>query len=307
MFYNTENLFDTIDNHTTIDEDFTPIGRLKYDSERYHTKIEHTARVINEAVLDGMPEIIGLAEIENTDVLHDLVSKLNNSSDYSVHVGISRDIRGIENALITHSRFKSIKLETHNIDLDEERPTRPILALLLEDTETKIQYWVMVNHWPSRYGGVEASNWKRVRALETLSAAILKYRQNYPDAKIVVMGDFNDDSTTDNIKALSKCETDSDPCLINTHAHIDGTGRGSYAYQGEWNMLDQIMVDKQLIDGSNLTWTKENAGDIVVKDWMLYESTKYDDFLPTRTYAGNRYYGGYSDHLPVILPFYNQR
>ncbi len=47
LFYNVENLFDTINDPKTSDNEFTPKGRNKWTSEKYNIKIDNIATVIS--------------------------------------------------------------------------------------------------------------------------------------------------------------------------------------------------------------------------------------------------------------------
>ena len=65
-FYNVENLFDTIDDPDTFDEDYTIEGRYKYSKENYQEKIDKTAQVISEigsSQTKNKPVLVGLAEL----------------------------------------------------------------------------------------------------------------------------------------------------------------------------------------------------------------------------------------------------
>jgi predicted extracellular nuclease len=301
LFYNTENFFDTLDNPNTLDEDFTPNGRFEYTGERFETKAQHLAKVINSSVDDGMPELIGLCEVENEEVIKSLIDNLHNKESYNFCLSNSNDLRGINNALIVHNRFSLLKLENHHIELEDERPTRPVLAVYLRDQLTKEHFWILINHWPSRYGGAEASDWKRLKASAVVKKAISEYQTEYPNAHIIVMGDFNDYPTNQSVMDLVNCEEKQLGCLVNTHSHIEGTGQGSYFYAGQWNMLDQILIGQSLTKPASQFYVPKNSGQIVKHDWMLYESKKHNQMLPNRTYSSGTYYGGYSDHLPVIL------
>ena len=97
LFYNTENLFDTIDNPDTRDEDFTPSGKLKYNDERYEQKLENLAQVINSAFEKSSPSIIGLCEVENKAVVQALIDRIE--GQYQVVHFESPDFRGIDNAI----------------------------------------------------------------------------------------------------------------------------------------------------------------------------------------------------------------
>lgn len=295
MFYNVENLFDTIDQPEFADEDFTPQGRYGHNSSRYVTKVKNLRRVIDTTFDGSFPSLIGLAEVENRQVLRDLVNA-GGGSWRIVHRD-SPDGRGIDNALLYDARELTI-LDSSWIEVDlgeEERPTRDILeAKFLWKNEYVI--YVYVNHWPSRYGGAEESAWKRNTASQTLQHRLQYIRNNDCLATIIVMGDMNDHPSNTSVGALSNCNNG--PCLYNTVAKFEGTDIGSHAYRGEWGILDHILVSKDLLVRENLILLEDESG-FVKHPFMLYEDRRSGAFFPSRTYSGSNYYGGFSDHLPV--------
>lgn len=303
MFYNVENLFDTVDQAGKFDEDFTPSGKLEYTTARYNQKLQNIARVINAAFANEHAHIVGLCEVENGIVLEDLKALLAQSAKLRVVHRESFDQRGIDNALMVDTTVCDvIEIGLKEIDLgDSERPTRGILWVIMYDKLAKEEIIVCVNHWPSRYGGVEASDWKRIKASETLQELIIELNEKHPKAHFIAMGDFNDNPTNNSLLALEKCMTLNDPCMVNMHKHIHGTDAGSHAYQGEWSVLDQILLSQTLLDKKGKLFAESATGSFVRLDWMLYESSFDGKRYPSRTYGGTKYFGGFSDHLPAVL------
>jgi hypothetical protein len=80
-------------------------------------------------------------------------------------------------------------------------------------------------------------------------------------------------------------------------------GRGTYNYRGTWNMLDQVIISYSLLNQEQGLTTGYESGRILKEEWMLYESEKYGEKLPSSTYTGDEYFGGPSDHLPVYVNF----
>ena len=75
-FYNVENLFDTEDSPHTLDREFTPKGKKKWGPYRYQLKVEKLGKAITRIGEDHSqlpPIFIGLAEVENSTVLDDLL------------------------------------------------------------------------------------------------------------------------------------------------------------------------------------------------------------------------------------------
>ncbi|MEZ4722035.1 MAG: hypothetical protein R2813_09195 [Flavobacteriales bacterium] len=302
MFYNTENLFDTIDNPLTSDEEFTPEGKNQYTSERYQTKLTNLSKVIDAAFEAENPDVLGLCEVENKAVVQDLISKVNGAERFQIVHHESNDQRGIDNALIYNSiRLHLIGEGVREIDLGkDERPTRPILWAHFKDIKSGNELIVCINHWPSRYGGEDESRWKRAKASEVLESLINELKWKYPKAQLVAMGDFNDHPDDESVKRLENCEKSSDACLVNMHKHLTSEGKGTHAYKDEWGVLDQMLVGQNVVGATTGFSAIDNSGETVSFDWMMYES-KDKKLFPSRTYGGAHYYGGYSDHLPITL------
>ena len=146
--------------------------------------------------------------------------------------------------------------------------------------------------------GVEAA-----KVLKAKTDAIFAENAN---AKIVVIGDFNDEpinkSVTDVLGAKPNTAntTYKDKDLINLTHSIKMSGEGTYNYQGNWNMLDQIIVSEGLLQAKKGLKTSIGSAVIYRQDFLLFKHKKYGE-TPNRTYGGSRYYGGYSDHLPIYL------
>ena len=299
VFYNVENLFDTIDNPLTKDEDFTPHGKLAYDSHRYNTKLKHIAAVLDSSFQKGDPDIIGLCEVENEQVLIDLTLQLPKRNWKIVHVD-SPDGRGIDNAIIFNAnRLVLLHSQTIGVDLGkDERPSRDILQVELQDRKGGGELVLFVNHWPSRYGGAAESNWKRMKASQSLSEAVRKV-ENATNRNIIIMGDFNDHPDNSSIQSLSNCDTGL--CMINLYEQFLGSDNGTHVYKGEWGVLDQILVTKNLLNGTSEYSIVQGSVGPYKSDFMLFTDKKSGKKFPSRTYGGPNYYGGYSDHLPVRL------
>ena len=76
-FYNLENLFDTIDNPLKKDE-YSPVLQMKTNkSKAYRSKVDNMARVLSEIGKEKTGKtaaVLGICEIENSDVLDDLLN-----------------------------------------------------------------------------------------------------------------------------------------------------------------------------------------------------------------------------------------
>ncbi|MFT4667083.1 MAG: putative extracellular nuclease [Polaribacter sp.] len=303
-FYNVENLFDTLDDPLTRDEEFTPTGKKKWSEERYQTKLDQIAQVLGDM---NYPAVVGFCEVENAKVLQDLVQKTK-LKDYNykyVHYD-SPDKRGIDNGLIyIDGLFKVTNSDATRIDFPKEvvegYTTRDILHVEGVFRQKDTMHF-FVNHWPSRRGGLKASQPKRVYVATQLRKQTNKILTNNPNAKIVITGDFNDEPDNDSVLSALDAkpvgETVENNKLYNCSSKADKEGLGSYRYKGNWNMLDQFIVSGSMINkNSSITLTDAQ---IFRPAYLVYVDKKYGD-KPSRTYGGPKYYGGYSDHFPVFV------
>lgn len=292
-----ENLFDTLDDPDTNDDEFTPLGELRWDEERFRLKTEKIARVIEEL---GHPEILGLAEIENRRVLLELCNQFkSNMPKYMITHFDSPDPRGIDVALLHREPWRFVSSDTLCVKgaSPESWQSRDILHVALRDPQG-VDLHVFVNHWPSRSGGVQASEPKRIAASLRLSEAIRELLTREPNARLVVMGDFNDLPEDRSVKLLTDSILDSQgaPVLINVSSSLQKNGFGSYNFRGNWQMIDQILLSVNMFDGKK----RFRMIGIYQQEWMMYLD-KRNGPVPNRTYGGPKYFGGISDHLPVFV------
>ncbi|HKL39857.1 MAG TPA: hypothetical protein VJ894_04215, partial [Cryomorphaceae bacterium] len=297
-FYNVENLFDTIDDPLKKDNEFTPDSAKGWNSYRYSQKIEKLSEVISSMGSSPGPAVIGLCEVENIDVLRDLAANAQLSKGkYEPILIEGPDQRGIDVALLySKKQFKPISSDSYSIDLGaEERPTRDILHVRGKLKGGPMIH-IFVNHWPSRYGGQEKSEPKRIAAAKVLATKTDSIHRMYPDEEIICMGDFND--YPDNRSLTEFLPTGEADLLVNLMTGLKETKRGSYNYRGDWDFLDQLIVSRSLTDGELPDIVRGSTAPFFT-DSMVYTHPKYGDIKPKRTYGGPEYFGGYSDHLPV--------
>ena len=292
LFYNVENLFDTATDSTRSYNEFSPESKKKWNKYKYNKKINEIAKCITAASDDGA-EFIGLAEIENTLVLQKLISHpLLFPYHYEIIHFESRDVRGIDVALLYKSNVMDL-LSFKKITIPKKRrPTRDILVVVGVHKESEDTLALFVNHWSSRYGGKKKSEKSRVLAAVTLQNQMDSLRNKYPTCKIVSMGDFND----------SPKDSSMNKVLDNTNyvnLFRDSTQTyGSLKYKRKWQVFDQFIVSKNLIEKGAL---KLSNVQIFSPEWLLEKDKKYGGKKPFRTYLGPQYHGGISDHLPVVL------
>lgn len=298
-FYNVENLFDTIDDPLKDDDEFVPNSEKKWNSEKYKRKLQMLSEVIDRMGGDGYPAILGLCEVENIGVLQDLSKEdqIKKAKYQSVLIE-GPDRRGIDVALLySKKKFTLISTSSHVVNAGEgERPTRDILHVRGKLKSGGPTLNVLVNHWPSRYGGAEESEHKRIAAAKLLAQITEQIAQQYPEEPIICMGDFND--YPENRSLAEVLPTGENGVLVNLMAGLSEEKRGSYNYRGDWDFLDQIIVSQTLMN-EELPYIVGGSTAPFYTDSMVYTHPKYGDEKPRRTYGGPEYLGGYSDHLPV--------
>ncbi|MDH7446292.1 endonuclease/exonuclease/phosphatase family protein [Aquimarina sp. 2201CG14-23] len=300
-FYNLENLFDTKDDPKTLDDDFLPDSEKRWNKKRYQKKIFKLGTAISNigfAKTGKAPVILGVAEVENKNVLEDLVkTKHLVNKKYGVVHHESPDERGIDVGLlyqkekfkVTHS--ESIQVLVYN-EHGERDFTRDILWVTgnLHDEEIHI----LVNHWPSRRDGAELTAYKRIAAADKNREIIQQILEKDPEAKIIIMGDFNDDPNSESIKKHLVLHD-----FYNPMEKLHTRYRGTLSYKGRWNLFDQIIFSNNFHKFQEATHSFSEAN-IFDDSFLKIYKGRYKG-KPFRTYTGRKYKGGYSDHFPVYV------
>ncbi len=307
-FYNVENLFDLEDDPVKRDEDFTPTGRNEWTLERYQAKLGKLHQVIREM---GYPSFLGVCEIENAAVLEAMSdSCVTETGKYDYVHFESLDSRGIDVALLYDPNVFVVsateKITTQFPPIEgKEYTSRDILYVKGTYLKKHVLH-LFVNHWPSRRGGLEKSEPRRLLVANNLKIKVSSILSTDPNASVFIMGDFNDEpdnkSITEILGAHDLNTKLAQNQLYNCTYPMDEAGLGTYNYRGNWNQLDQIIVSGNLLSGKS--GLKVGEAEIFRKDWMMFVHEKYGE-TPSRTYGGPNYYGGYSDHLPVMIPLKN--
>lgn len=302
-FYNLENLFDIYDDSRTNDNDLLPISVKKWTPKRYDNKLRKLSFAISnigQKETGKHPAIVGLAEVENSKAIEDLISykHLENCNYGYIHYD-SLDERGIDVALIydttafevTHSEVFRI----HLIDaLGIPNYTRDILLVSgFLDGEA---IHVIVNHWSSRREGEKETEPKRMASSHKVAEIIANLRLEDADAKIIVIGDFNDDPSSNSIKNLIE-----DASLYNPMETLRSFSRGTTYHNRQWNLFDQIIFSTNFFEKTPNKFEFETAN-IFDEDFLKLFNGKFKG-SPFRTYIGKKYQGGYSDHFPVYAIF----
>jgi len=287
-FYNVENLFDTIDGPND-DAEFLPNSKSEWITKRYNEKLSHIRQVLNDM---NKPIIAGFGEIENANVVRDILKNQKSYKNYGVVHYDSKDARGIDVGMIYDScKLKLVQSGYVRYILPGEKEPTSRDIVWAKFSVKKEKLFVMVNHWPSRRGGVEQSEAKRYKAAESAKTFIDSVLNTDKNAKIIFMGDLNDYPSDKAPQLISKTLQ---PMIVKESGKFGGT----YNYKNEWEIIDHIMVSEGLKSTGKLK-VVPNSGKINSFPYLLEEYK--GQIVPFRTYAGTKYLGGYSDHLPVSI------
>ena len=302
-FYNCENLFDAYDDKRTNDDDFLPSSVKKWTLSRYENKLRKLSFVISnigKTETGKHPALVGLAEVENAKVVKDLIQfkHLADCNYGYVHYN-SLDERGIDVALLYDKTvFKVTHSETFNIELINDDGTLDFTRdiLLVSGLLDGEKIHVIVNHWSSRREGEKETEPKRMASSSKVSEIIQSLKADDPDAKIVVIGDFNDEPFSNSIRTLVDANQ-----LYNPMATLRSFSRGSTNHDRKWNLFDQILISINFFKSSKnqFEFFKANIFD---EEFLKLFRGKFKG-SPFRTYVGKKYVGGYSDHFPVYAIF----
>lgn len=301
--YNVENLFDTIDVAGKQDSDFTPNGKYKWTTERYNKKLADVAKVISSICPKSLPDVVGIIEAENIDVLNDLVAQPALAKvGYKAILDEGPDPRGIDCGLLYNPKtFNYISHKSIRVLLKSGKPTRNILyvkGLCGADT-----LHLFVNHWSSRIGGMLESQPKRESCAATLRHSVDSLFAINKDANVLIMGDFNDEPANDSpYKILGAKEISTQSDLVNIMYQFEVNDWGTYFYQNDFSMLDNLIVSRNLTTRKSGFRLYGDEGFIHTPEWICY-TDKSGANVPARTYVGNAYKGGVSDHFPVYMIF----
>lgn len=314
VFYNVENYFDTVNDPDKKDDEFTPDGFKRWNFYRYKEKQNKIAKTLIAAGQWKVPALVGLAEVENRQVLKDLLQFSPLAEfDYRILHKESPDWRGIDVALLYRANvFKPLDTSFLPVTFEDtsHSPTRDILYAkgLVANQDT---LHLFVNHWPSRYGGKAETDPKRARAARILRNKVTAINTNVKQPKIIITGDFNDGPGNKSIKQVLNAKPVRDdsregrPLLVNMmNVKSKSDQQGSYKYQYKWHTFDQFIISRYLLEAKQGLTVQKGGANIFRSDFLLKEDDDYPGLKPHRTYLGPRYKGGYSDHLPVLLDLY---
>lgn len=306
-FYNLENLYDTIDQPDNDDAEFLPASPKRWGSERYGIKQAHMARVISELGTDVHPDglaCVGVSEVENRSVLEDLVKQptLAPRGYRIVHVD-GPDRRGVDCAFLYNPKyFTYIHHRSHRLidPQDSSFRTRDQLVVTgILDGDTMSCVTV---HWPSRRGGEKRSLPKRFLAAELGRHIVDSLLAINPNERIMYMGDLNDDPVDPSVRRIFGATEDKNMATASKFYDpmfdLYQKGIGSLAWGDSWNLFDQIILSPALANGTHGGFRYYGTR-VYNKEYLLQSEGNFKGY-GFRTWVGDDFIGGYSDHFPVF-------
>lgn len=312
MFYNCENFFDTQNDPNKNDESFLPEGDHHWTPDKYWEKAKQIAKVITAVGGWDPPGIVGFCEVENAKVLEDLTKHTPLSElHYNFIHFESGDFRGIDVAMLYRKEdFVPLFSRPLRINFKEGKPSRDILYVK-GVTSKKDTLHVFVNHWPSKFGGEMESEPKRLFVGNFLKQVTDSIFTTNALANIIIMGDLNDgpenNSVAEALNAKIKYEYLLNSELYNLSYYLHyKKGMGSHKFQGEWSIIDNLIVSGALLGKKNSIYTTPDDAHIFNAPFLMEKDEREFGFKPYRTYLGMTYIGGFSDHLPTYLDLHRR-
>lgn len=302
-FYNLENLFDTKNDPKTLDDDFTENAERNWNRRKYQKKIKKLGKVISKIgkkEVGYAPAILGVAEVENSFVLQDLIQTkyLRKKGYHFIHFD-SPDERGIDTALLYRKGIFSVtEKKVFPLLVTNEKGERDYTRdiLYVKGLLNGIELYILVNHWPSRRSGADLTEEKRIKAAQKNLEIIAEIKAKNQEAKIIVLGDFNDNPQDKSIQLLIEGG------LYNPLNILLTQEMGSLTHKNEWYLFDQVLFSHNFLNTYQNNFVFDYAN-IYNPQFIKEYKGKYKG-NPFRTFIGTKYLGGYSDHFPVYSIFY---
>lgn len=312
VFYNVENLFDTFNDSLTADEEFLPGGNRGWTWTKFEDKVNRIHKVL--VALGGWepPELVAFCEVENYFVLHWLINETPmRKHEYRIIHRDSPDPRGIDVTLLYRPDFfQPILYRYYPVPVlcSHPDPTRDILFVkgIINGGDS---LHLLINHWPSRWGGILESRPERLAAAAILRHIFDSLTMADKKSRILVAGDFNDEVTDISLRDSLGVQYPVKHCQNNRlyfpcDSPLSGQP-GTLKYRGRWFGFDLIMVSGALLQDQGLCVSKEGYR-VFTPDFLLEDDPQWLGRRPFRTYRGYRYHGGFSDHLPVYIDIYTK-
>lgn len=312
LFYNVENLFHPLNDSLTDDDEFTPDAIRHWSYYRYRQKLIKIYKTFAAAGGWQGFDLIGLCEIENRQVLSDLITNTPLvKQNYRIIHKDSEDSRGIDVALLYRENFFPVDVKFYRVVSPDDKLFRTRDILYTKGIISTDTLHLFVNHWPSRWQGVIKTQVYRNIAAKVLREAVDSIIDATPDAKIIIMGDFNDEPGGASLSRVLQAKTEIDSVVDNDLCNLFGLAMsdqemGTYKYKGVWENIDQFIVSAKLLNNENGWYTGKDDVEIFCPEFLLEAENDLPGKKPFRTYIGYRYVDGFSDHLPICLTLHKK-
>ncbi|HEY1047469.1 MAG TPA: endonuclease/exonuclease/phosphatase family protein [Bacteroidia bacterium] len=300
-FYNLDNLFDPIDDPGTGDDEFTPNGKYKWTKKRYQQKLNNMEKVISVLANGYCPDILGVCELESGVALKDLLNTGALRQHYQYVHFDSPDERGVDVALAYNSsKIEVIESQAFMVNLSKDSGdrTRDVLWVKCLSKSSLDTLNFIVCHFPSRREGKMESEQNRLDAAKTVKKVI---SEKVKAQHLVLMGDFNDqpkDKSMSQIIGAEDYNNNPNAALFNLMYEFYKDDVGSYFYRGHWERIDQLIISRSLRDNVGIDYNNKSVK-ATYFEWLIQKG-KYKGY-PLRTFGGDKWLNGYSDHLPVYM------
>src|SRR5574344_1962186 len=307
---NVENLYDCRVDGGHDDGAFLPHGGKRWTPARFRKKLQMLSKTLISMGREGPPEVIALEEVENDTVITALTRRaILRRAGYRYTMTTEGDERGMNVALLYEpERFKLLLSESIAACDSLGRPlrTRRILHVVGRLVSGE-KLHVFVCHFSSRIGGRQATSYRTIEG-EALRKAVAEVMRQDGEAKIIVVGDFNEGPTSEVLsksigyrffQSGDQAESGTLYNLSTNKTAADGQVRGTYKYDGHWEMIDQCLVNVNLLTARRGLCISADGVEIHAPAFLLETDPQDLGLRPRRTYEGYRYRGGVSDHLPT--------
>lgn len=310
-FWNMENFFDPFVDSTKAYNAFTEDGMQHWTKSRFYKKRNNMYKAILAMSENRPMGIIGMCEVENEYVLSAIFDQtpLKKHNYRFVHYE-GPDKRGIDPAIVyslDHFQLVESAVIPYYNPEDTAYHSRDILYAKFIGKQNDTLH-VFVNHWPSRYSGELETVGSRSCSAAILRAKVDSIVAAAPEGyqpKVIMMGDLNDCPTDPSVYDVLRARHPSEMepgCFFNLFGKKDGLGfEGTLKHQTDWQIFDQIIVTEGVLNDREGLHYQEGSARIFHADFMLEDDEVYHGKKLFRTYIGPRYFGGFSDHLPVYI------
>ncbi|MCB9477567.1 MAG: endonuclease/exonuclease/phosphatase [Deltaproteobacteria bacterium] len=314
-WWNVENLFDKKNSgHRTDKLERTLENELKgWTAAIRDKKLKQLASIIVRMNGGQGPDLLGVCEVENREIITMLVDRLSIlGRPYDIVHTESKDNRGIDVAFIYDTTAFTVESDADGDKIFDHwivkrNATRDILQVNFM-TRHKRRLVAIANHWPSRSGGQFESEPYRIIAGETLAYFHERIREIHgDDVAVVAMGDFNDEPFDRSLMhyALSyrhkeRATRATNPTFLNLMWPLMGDGRGSHYFDG-FGMLDQFLVSEGVVKSGLPFSVKDKSVEVLNFPEMLKGRYKQPKRFGRPSSASTFDETGFSDHFPIAM------